>query len=157
MYSVERSHSACIAHRLLGHQGKCRFVHGHNYVFTVRLESPYLNSLEMVMDFSDIKTFWDKWIDENWDHSIILNKADPLLGYFRKASKNSPVLSEILGDRVIAFDGNPTAERMAEYLAKLVRDYLWRNNVLSKIYTIIISVEETAGNTARFVEVVQGE
>lgn len=155
MYNVERSAHACIAHRLVGHEGKCRFLHGHNYVFTVRLLSPYLNSMDMLMDFGDIKTFWDKWIDENWDHSLILNKADPLLAYFKKASKRSEPLAGILGDRVVEFDDNPTAERMAEFLAKKVRDDLWRMNVLPKIFSIIVTVEETPGNKATFTEVIQ--
>lgn len=155
MYTVERNTHACIAHRLVGHEGKCQFLHGHNYEFKVRLFSPYLNSLSMLMDFGDIKKFWDNWIDENWDHSTILNATDPLLSYFKKASSRSDVLNGIIGQRVVEFDGNPTAERMAEFLAKKVRDDLWKMNVLPKIFSIVVIVEETPGNKATFTEFVQ--
>lgn len=32
-YEVIRSHEICAGHRVVGHESKCRHLHGHNYVF----------------------------------------------------------------------------------------------------------------------------
>ena len=32
-YKVIRSHEICAGHRVVGHESKCRMLHGHNYVF----------------------------------------------------------------------------------------------------------------------------
>ena len=32
-YSVIRTHEICAGHRVVGHESKCRMLHGHNYVF----------------------------------------------------------------------------------------------------------------------------
>lgn len=32
-YEVVRSHEICAGHRVVGHESKCRHLHGHNYVF----------------------------------------------------------------------------------------------------------------------------
>jgi 6-pyruvoyltetrahydropterin/6-carboxytetrahydropterin synthase len=32
-YKVIRSHEICAGHRVVGHESKCRHLHGHNYVF----------------------------------------------------------------------------------------------------------------------------
>lgn len=32
-YSVIRSHEICAGHRVVGHESKCRHLHGHNYKF----------------------------------------------------------------------------------------------------------------------------
>lgn len=157
MYEVSRITHACMAHRILGHAGRCKQLHGHNYRFTLTLRSPHLDTLEMLMDFGDIKQFWDKWIDENWDHHTILNSRDPLLKYFERAQKNSHALTEALGEAILSYDWNPTAEKMAKFLAENVREHLWRTSKLPTIYEIIVRVEETDGNTASFCMTVQGE
>ena len=32
-YTVIRSHEICAGHRVVGHESKCRHLHGHNYKF----------------------------------------------------------------------------------------------------------------------------
>ena len=61
----------------------------------------------MVYDFSKIKQSVKKWIDENIDHVMLLNKDDEII----------PILEE-LKERYLAVDGNPTAE----FIAKMIFD-----------------------------------
>jgi 6-pyruvoyltetrahydropterin/6-carboxytetrahydropterin synthase len=108
MYTVTREIHFCYGHRILGHQGKCRHLHGHNGRLEVTLFSNTLNALGMVRDFDDIREIIQSWVDEFLDHNMILFKDDPLI----------PILEE-LGERHYAIDKNPTAE----VICKLVFDY----------------------------------
>ena len=71
MYQVTREIDFCYGHRLLNYDGKCRFLHGHNGRAVITLESPELDGLGMVTDFSEIKRVVSRWIDENLDHRIV--------------------------------------------------------------------------------------
>ena len=42
-----------MSHRLPGHEGGCRFLHGHNYIVEVSVRSDVLDSMGMVMDFAE--------------------------------------------------------------------------------------------------------
>ena len=50
-----RHHDICMGHRVVGHEGKCKNLHGHNYRFTFYCESEELDSIGRVIDFSCIK------------------------------------------------------------------------------------------------------
>lgn len=113
-------------HRVLGHEGKCRNLHGHRYVAEITIEAPSLDSLGRVVDFSVIKVELGQWIDTHWDHNMILHPEDPL----RLVYGNHVLLShgdpkkqrgkDIFPDKApfvmpIEFP-NPTAENMAMVL-----------------------------------------
>ncbi|MFQ3306790.1 MAG: 6-pyruvoyltetrahydropterin/6-carboxytetrahydropterin synthase [Candidatus Midichloriaceae bacterium] len=95
------------AHRIIGHQGKCKMLHGHSYVIELSFESEELDELGMVVDFSIIKKKLKSWIDKNWDHNVILNIEDKVLGGYIK---------ECLDQEIYYMNGNPTAENMASHL-----------------------------------------
>lgn len=107
------------AHRVLGHGGKCRHIHGHRYVVELTVEAKKLNDLAMVIDFSVLKAKVGMWIDVNWDHNILLHPDDPLLEVDDH---------KVFGGKepyVMGF-GNPTAEKIAEELfsvaSRLLKD-----------------------------------
>lgn len=113
------------AHRVLLHESKCKHPHGHTYKAEVTVQANGLDDLGRVVDFSVIKEKVGKWIDENWDHNIILHPEDPLVAVYQ----NPQVLvSHTLGVRLAAvFAGkapfvmpgycpNPTAENLARVL-----------------------------------------
>ncbi|MBY0228204.1 MAG: 6-carboxytetrahydropterin synthase, partial [Gemmataceae bacterium] len=91
MFSVTREITFCYGHRILGHAGKCRHLHGHNGRVAVTLEAESLDALGMVADFGTIKDTVGKWIAERLDHRMILKRGDPAL----------PAL-EALGEPVVA-------------------------------------------------------
>ena len=95
-------------HRLLGHEGMCRYLHGHNYEaeFHVQAEAG-LDAVGRVADFSDLKKRLKGWVDRHWDHGLLLNRAD----------ENAIAAAEAMEpSRYFLMDGNPTAEAMAEHL-----------------------------------------
>jgi len=108
MFRVTKEIHFCYGHRLLNYPGKCRNLHGHNGKAVITVETPALDSLGMVIDFTEIKRVIGVWIDEALDHRMILHRDDPALPELRR-----------LGEPVVVLDVNPTAEN----LAKLIFDH----------------------------------
>lgn len=105
MYRVTREFDFCYGHRLLNYEGKCRHLHGHNGRAVITLEARELDERGMLVDFTDIKTTVQRWVDDNLDHNLILSREDPIL----------PVL-QARGERVFVMDRNPTAENIARLI-----------------------------------------
>jgi 6-pyruvoyltetrahydropterin/6-carboxytetrahydropterin synthase len=105
MYSVTCELTFCYGHRLLGHEGKCRHLHGHNARAVITLTAPALDPLGMVVDFGRLKRAVGGWVDEHLDHKMLLHKDDPLLPLLRRQ-----------GEPVYALDVNPTAENIARLI-----------------------------------------
>jgi 6-pyruvoyltetrahydropterin/6-carboxytetrahydropterin synthase len=111
--TLEVSFSA--GHRLLGHKGKCRHLHGHNYtaVITAARKDGWVDEMGMVVDFGDLKEVAKGWIDANWDHNMVLNEKDKLA----ELAKSELALTEIFGGKPpFMMQWNPTAENMARIL-----------------------------------------
>lgn len=97
------------AHRLVGHQGKCRFLHGHSYQVYVTVESPTLDEMEMVADFADLQPL-KTWIDLYLDHNTLLwEKDEEFIRVIHEDSVTRPPF---------VCKSNPTAE----HIAKLIYD-----------------------------------
>lgn len=115
------------AHRVVGHEGKCRFLHGHRYAAEVTARSGELDELGRVIDYSTLKEVIGGWIDENWDHRTILNENDEIL-LDPESSMIHAEASEI--ERIcgrypfIMPNGNPTAENLATVLLMTSRGLL---------------------------------
>ena len=102
-------HPFSAAHRLVkGYKRACNNLHGHNYVIDVMLKTKTLNTLDFVVDFTDIKSLFGDWIKENWDHATLVSELDAPLLNFLQAEKQKHYV--ILGSH------NTTAERLAEFL-----------------------------------------
>jgi len=108
MFRVAREIEFCYGHRLLNYDGKCKYLHGHNGKAVIVLENETLDERGMLVDFSDIKKHVSVWIDQNLDHRMILNKADPVANYLKQQ-----------GEPIFLIDANPTAEN----IAKLIFDF----------------------------------
>ena len=105
MFQVSRQIEFCYGHRLLNYDGKCKYLHGHNGLAVISIESEELDQRGMVLDFSDIKREVNTWIDDNLDHRMILHHDDPFV----------PILTE-MGEPLHLIDTNPTAESIAKII-----------------------------------------
>ena len=76
MYQIRIEFTFDSGHRLLDYNGKCAYPHGHTYRAEVFLESPGLDRLGLVYDFTDLKERIKSWVDENWDHAFLVNSRD---------------------------------------------------------------------------------
>jgi 6-pyruvoyltetrahydropterin/6-carboxytetrahydropterin synthase len=67
-------------HRLVKHESKCANLHGHRYAVEVELTLLLsLDDVGRILDFSEIKSVFGKWIDDNLDHAFIVNVHDPIV------------------------------------------------------------------------------
>lgn len=110
MITVERFHDICMGHRVVGHEGKCRHLHGHNYRIHFVCAASQLDALGRVIDFGQIKTRLSDWVEAHWDHKMMLWAEDPLLDE----------LVAIVPDDIVQVPFNPTAECIAKYLVTTV-------------------------------------
>ena len=114
-----RYHDICMGHRVVGHEGKCRHLHGHNYRFTFHCEAVELDCIGRVIDFSVIKTTLCEWLESHWDHKMMLWKDDPFL---LTVCKEDP-------EGVVIVPFNPTAENIATHFIENVAPTLLPCNV----------------------------
>jgi len=107
VYRIARELSFCYGHRLLDYDGKCAHLHGHNARVVLVLESPTLDGLGMVADFTMIRDRVGRWMDDTLDHRMILRRDDPALPGLRA-----------LGEPVVELAENPTAENLARLVCE---------------------------------------
>ena len=129
MITCTRYHDFSAGHRVYGHEGKCCFLHGHNYRVYFTLACEDLDDIGRVIDFSCIKELLCEWLEENWDHKFLMWNEDPLLEDLKK-----------IDDLVVSVPFNPTAENMAKYLLHYVGPKQLYSHPVSLIKVI---VEET--------------
>ena len=142
-YKVIRTHEICAGHRVVGHESKCRMLHGHNYVFHFHV-APFkrynkeamnnryaLDAVGRVIDFSVVKSTLCQWLEDNWDHKFLHWEQDKLIeGLVRLVhdEENLPDNQRCVGDKdethflnsLVALPFNPTAENLAAYMVDVI-------------------------------------
>ncbi len=111
LHKVTRYIDFCYGHRLLDYDGQCRYLHGHNGLLEVDVESDVLDRLGMVVDFGEVRDRVKGWVDAHLDHRMLLSKQDPVV----------PVLTD-MGEPMYLMDENPTAENISKLIYRSVRD-----------------------------------
>lgn len=108
---AHRYHDISAGHRVVGHENKCRYLHGHNYRVHFDCVAEELDEVGRVIDFSVIKSLLCMWLEDNWDHKTLLWENDPFYHVLLEAG---------LEQHVVLVPFNPTAENMARYLVDIV-------------------------------------
>ena len=118
MMTITRRLEWDAAHRVLRHESKCSTLHGHRYAALLTVSAPELDPCGRVIDFGVVRERVGTWIDANWDHTTLVNRADENLLLFcdrdHIAGKRSPYV----------FEGEPTAENIAATLLAIARALL---------------------------------
>jgi 6-pyruvoyltetrahydropterin/6-carboxytetrahydropterin synthase len=110
MITAHRYHDFSCGHRVYGHESKCAHLHGHNYRVTFECVAERLDQVGRVIDFSVIKSQLCNWLEDEWDHKMLIWAEDPLVHGLQAIDPAGLV--------VVPF--NPTAENMADYLLRIV-------------------------------------
>jgi 6-pyruvoyltetrahydropterin/6-carboxytetrahydropterin synthase len=111
--TAERHHDFSAGHRVSGHENKCKHLHGHNYRVTFFCKADELDEVGRVIDFGVIKSKLCNWLEDNWDHKMLIWCDDELL----------PKLKVLVPQDIVEVQFNPTAENMAQYLIEVVGPY----------------------------------
>lgn len=110
-YILGSQHNFDAAHWLVGHEGKCKNLHGHNWV--VHLELMAHETIKegsqrgMVLDFYNLKKDFRRLVDD-FDHSVIAEEgtiSDNLLRAFKEEGF----------ERIRLVPFRPTCENFAPY------------------------------------------
>src|SRR4051812_39846562 len=114
---VTYTHEVPFGHRLMFHDGKCKFPHGHNYMISVTLAGP-VNDNGMVVDFSWLKGAVRAYF-EQFDHAFVLFEGDPLVRLLNGERLNGLVnpdgmFSPNIPTKVVVLNVHPTAENLAQ-------------------------------------------
>lgn len=146
MYQVKTKLSDfSAAHRLIkGYQGKCRDLHGHNYIVHITLSAKQLDEYDFVADFSDIKLHCETWLKDNWDHCVIVSDADTeLLNFVKTAQQHYYVIPE---------GKNTTVEVLSHYLFNQFTSLISKKVDLGKgrIQLLEVEIWESITSCARY-------
>lgn len=136
-HTLKRYHDISCGHRVVGHEGKCRHLHGHNYRVHFVCEptaneyvgSEYfggtgthdkngLDEIGRVIDFGEVKSRLCMWLEDNWDHKFLAWDKDFVLKSLF-AIDYQPEFVE-LDESFVFVPFNPTAENMAQYLVDVI-------------------------------------
>lgn len=137
MIIAERYHDISCGHRVVGHEGKCRFLHGHNYRIHFTIASTQLDEIGRVIDFSVIKSHLCMWLEDNFDHKFLIWEKDELLEQ----------LQSIAGESLVIVPFNPTAENIARYMVEKIGPQQLEG---LGVELVSCKVEETAKCSASF-------
>ena len=163
-YSVIRSHEICAGHRVVGHESKCRHLHGHNYVFHFKVQPKIeaelekhfpkddisLDELGRVIDFSVVKSTLCQWLEGNWDHKFLHWEKDDLLNGMEELVRTNRkqcmglVQTEDSADffsSLVRLPFNPTAENLAAHMVNVVGPMLLDEH---GVELVSCTIEETS-------------
>lgn len=136
-----------------GHQ--CESLHGHNYRVGVAIEGGVDAECLFVVDFSVVKKCAKRLIDPI-DHKVLLPLQNPKLAFHEKEGDMLQV--DYFGKPTYLFPKrdvallpiqNSTAEMLAEWLAKGIRDELHREGY-RHLTRLEVEVEENFGQSATY-------
>lgn len=151
MHTVTRYHDICAGHRVVGHENKCRHLHGHNYRIHFTCVADELDNLGRVIDFGVVKEKLCMWVETYWDHKFLAWEKDPVIHAIGKSldSKCYNDSLEIFGGSVVYTSFNPTAENMAEHLVEKVGPEQLAG---TGVVLVKVQIEETAKCSATYVK-----
>ena len=165
-YTVIRSHEICAGHRVVGHESKCRHLHGHNYKFHFKVAPKHgcgkvvtrgkliedgLDSVGRVIDFSVVKTTLCQWLEDNWDHKFLHWEKDNLIDglktliiFDRNNFDDDAIDKEDENhffNSLVSLPFNPTAENLAAYMVEVIGPLLLDEH---GVQLVECTIEETS-------------
>lgn len=105
------------AHRKWRHEGHCAWVHGYSREFIVWFEATERDENGFVMDFGDLDAV-RAWLDERFDHTLLVDADDPLLPDFRALEAKGAAKLTVFED--VGMEG--TAKYVYDFLDPWVRE-----------------------------------
>lgn len=148
---ASRYHDISTGHRVVGHENKCRHLHGHNYRIHFHCQAEALDSVGRVIDFGVIKQKLCMWAEENWDHKFLAWEKDSLMSAVQNSAFiHSEVIDsdfEMFNDSLVWTPFNPTAENMAQYLVEVIGPQQLQG---TGVVLVGVEIEETAKCSASY-------
>ena len=147
--TAERYHDISTGHRVVGHENKCRHLHGHNYRVHFVCEAEGLDKVGRVIDFGVIKEKLCMWLEDNWDHKFLAWERDTLMKAMNLSAcaRGNEADRQMCEEALVWLDFNPTAENMAQFLVQVIGP---RQLEGTGVTLTSVKIEETAKCSASF-------
>lgn len=147
--TAERYHDISAGHRVVGHENKCRHLHGHNYRIHFVCEAAELDSVGRVIDFGVIKEKLCMWVENHWDHKFLAWENDPVIRGVHMLSVQKGVMEvhDTMTESIVFTPFNPTAENMAQHLVQVIGPQQLAG---TGVTLVSVRIEETAKCSASF-------
>lgn len=114
----------------------CKNLHGYSLGFKIVLESPALDINNWVYDFGNFE-FLDKWLSENFDHTLLIAKDDPEFELLM--SLNNITAKVIVLDKI-----------SCEYFAEMTFKFIQQSLAKLDVEVVSVEVSEHESNSAGF-------
>lgn len=129
------------SHRRFRHKGHCAFVHGYSRSFKFWFRSSERTENGFVLDFGSLGAI-KNWLEEKFDHTLLLDDQDPLLPKFREL--------ENLGACKLTVFEDVGMEGTARYVKDMVDAWLIETTG-GRVWLHSIEVRENDKNSARII------
>ncbi len=147
------------AHRQHTHPGHCRFIHGHNWSFEFEFTARELDPCGFVIDFGgEFMKGLKQWLNDTFDHKLLLNEADPFRQLLIDALVNvpHPSITERIDEGCPRYDfaditvvPDGSAEGLAKWIFRTVSARVY-NNTHGRVQLLRCTVREDSKNAATF-------
>lgn len=141
-----RYHDFSYGHRVVGHENKCKHLHGHNGRVHFECEAEQLDEVGRVIDFSVIKEKLCMWLEDNWDHKFLAWDKDGLCNAIAQTEFHHTGVETEKVRSFIFVPFNPTAENMALYLLNVIAPQQLED---TGVRVVSVTIEETAKCSAK--------
>lgn len=126
MYILTVEDYISAAHQLVGYQGKCENIHGHNWKVEISVYGEKLNDVGLLIDFHDLKKMIKEVLDE-FDHTQ-LNDTEP----FKNINPSSEHLSRVIYEKMSGVLSDYSAASGTE--VKIVSVTVWESATCRSSY-----------------------
>lgn len=128
------------AHRQHKHAGHCSQIHGHNWTFKFTFAAHKLDECGFVVDFGKLK-FLRKYLEDTFDHALVLNKTDPALAHLRDSLSGYA--------RIIVVD-DCSCEGLLAHLYPIL-NRLVQDATEARVFILRLEIEEDSRNSAALI------
>lgn len=149
--SIAVKHNMEIAHRLYLQPGKCQQIHGHGMQVTLTLTGRVnQEGIFAGIDYSDLKKAFRKYIDETYDHRLLLNHSDPFARPIFPINAEGVMQQEqVFLPGLQPLPGDPTTENLSNWIAREMQELIYELWPDAEIFTLAVEIWETGTNNAR--------
>lgn len=114
-------------HRIMDHPSKCAAIHGHTYLYEIQIDTT-VGDIGYGIDFADVKTILQYYIDGYLDHGAILNPADVDIIQLCESMKSKHYIMKTL--RSSQNYMNPSAENISREMYYVLHILFKRQNII---------------------------
>lgn len=144
---IQVRHNIEVAHRLYNLPGKCQNIHGHSMWVDLKIYAA-LNSTGVAggLEFGEVKKLFRGFLDNNFDHHLLLNEDDPWASPLRQRMASTVRTGDYVPYHplpgLMAMPGDPTTENLAKWFAEWAHEQWGR--------PVGVLVHETSVNAAGY-------